>query len=163
LSVLPLNTPVGTNFSLLTYILQNMPSPGTIVVVDDNKSDRGLVQSIFTHLQIPDKALFFSNGKEALDYLTSTNERPFLILSDVEMPLMTGFELQKAMYDNETLRKKAIPFVFFTGAASAERVQNAFEYHAQGFFIKEMDFDKLVQQVKLILDYWKNSQRVDNF
>lgn len=138
-----------------------MLNTGTILIVDDNKSDQGLLHSIL-HLKIPNKVMFFSNGKETLDYLTSSNDHPFLILSDVEMSVMTGFELQKNIYDNETLRKKAIPFIFFTGGTSTERVRNAFEYHAQGFFIKEMEYEKLAEQLKLILEYWNNSKREDS-
>jgi len=140
-----------------------MSAEGPIIIIDDNKSDQGLLKSILDHNKIANKTLFFSNGREALTYLIATTDDPFIILSDFQMPDMNGIQLLKNIYDDEFLRKKTIPFIFFTGAATAETIKDAFFYHAQGFFIKEMEFEKLLKQIKLIIDYWKSNQRETSF
>jgi CheY-like chemotaxis protein len=140
-----------------------MSATGPILIIDDNRSDQGLVKSILDHLKIENKTLFFANGQEALNHFKTMKEDPFLVLCDFEMPVMNGLELLKNIHDNEELHKKAIPFVFFTGAASAETIKKAFLLHGQGFFIKQMEYEKLVDQIKLIIDYWKNAQTESSF
>jgi CheY-like chemotaxis protein len=140
-----------------------MAVTGPILIIEDNKSDQGLLKSILDHLKTENKTVFFSNGIEALNYLKTTKEDPFLILSDFQMPEMNGIELIKTIYNDESLRKKTIPFIFFTGSANDETIKDAFIYHAQGFFIKEMEYEKLLKQIKLILDYWKSNQRESSF
>src|ERR1700752_2177664 len=108
-----------------------MSADGPIIIIDDNKSDQGLLKSILDHHKVANKTLFFSDGKEALTYLLSTADEPFIILSDFQMPDMSGIQLLKNIYENEFLRKKTIPFIFFTGAATSETIKDAFFHNAQ--------------------------------
>jgi CheY-like chemotaxis protein len=139
-----------------------MPVTGPVIIIDDNKSDQGLLKSILQHLKIPNEILFFSDGKEALNYLINTKDLPFLILCDGQMPEMGGIELLQNIHKDDILKKKAIPFVFYTGGASAETIRNAYELNAKGFFIKEMEYEKMEQQLKMIIEYWKKSLREDS-
>jgi len=57
------------------------------------------------------------------------------------------------------LRKKSIPFIFYSTSAKIHDVDEAFEQMSvQGFFKKHSDFVSSKKQIKLILDYWKESE-----
>ena len=126
-----------------------------IIVIEDDIDDQEVITLVLKSLNIPNKAVFFNNGKEALDFLKNEDVHPFVILSDVNMPVMNGFELRKKISEDEHLRKKSIPFVFYTTAAGADAVSTAYDLTVQGFFIKPNDIESLTQMLKAILEYWK--------
>ena len=95
-------------------------------------------------------------------YLLETADKPFLILSDVNLPVMTGPELKKRINENERLRKKAIPFIFFTTTANAKAVEEAYEMMVQGYFEKESSLKSLKITLKTIVDYWKLCKHPNN-
>ena len=66
---------------------------GPIVVIKDDADDQVLLMEVFAKLNYQNKVLFFFDGQEALDYIDRSDDLPFLILSDINMPKMNGFEL----------------------------------------------------------------------
>jgi len=56
----------------------------------------------------------------------------------------------------EYLRTKAIPFIFLSTSADPKAVYDAFELSVQGFFVKENTYDGIQQQLRQIIDYWRN-------
>lgn len=70
---------------------------------------------------------------------------------------MDGIALRSKIYNNSFLRKKSIPFIFFTGLATQEAVNAAFDLDVQGFYKKEPSFEELKEQLLTICLYWKKS------
>ncbi len=132
-----------------------MFTKGPILSIEDDPDDQFLIKTILTEFGIDNELLFFENGKVALEFLLETPKQPFLILCDVNMPLMNGIELHKAIADNDFLRKKAIPFVFLTTAANASLVNQAYFQSVQGFYQKASTYEGLRKQLQSILDYWQ--------
>lgn len=133
-----------------------MALQGPIISVEDDEDDQHLIELAVQTLQITNSVRFFPNGQEALDYLETTTEKPLLILCDINMPVMNGLELRKRINENEWLRRKSIPFIFLTTAASPEIVQIAYDEAVQGFYKKATSFDGFSEQIRLIVDYWKS-------
>jgi DNA-binding NarL/FixJ family response regulator len=131
-----------------------MQIDGPIVVVDDDEDDHYLMQRVLDRLDVRSGLRFFSEARQALEYLLTTTEKPFIIFCDVNMPGMPGIEFRKSINENDYLRKKSIPFVFFSTAAMPSLVQEAYDLNVHGFFIKEQSMDKLEQCVRVILEYW---------
>lgn len=73
-------------------------------------------------LEVSNKTRFFDNGQEALSYLLTTAEHPFLIFCDINMPELNGIELRNEMNNDEYLKSKSVPFIFLTTAANKEVV-----------------------------------------
>lgn len=133
-----------------------MISPGPILYVDDDEDDQFLLRQALREIGAENPVLCFNDGTEVLTYLEVTEEKPFLILCDLNMPLMSGLELRHRINQNERLRQKAVPFVFFTTAASPEAVQQAYLESVQGFYQKPPQYEQLVNQLRIILAYWRD-------
>jgi CheY-like chemotaxis protein len=132
-----------------------MNKNGDIIVIEDDVDDRDLFDEIFKKLGVTNAIRFFTNGEAALEYLEQPGIEPFLILSDINLPKLNGFELRERVFTNKELSKKCIPYIFFTTAASKEAVANAYAFSAQGFFIKPTSFNQLHDDIRSILEYWK--------
>jgi CheY-like chemotaxis protein len=88
-----------------------------ILVVDDDDAIRNMLK-LTLHLEGYDVDVA-SNGKEALDYLTTASPPPALVLLDLMMPVMDGWEFMAACNLNPKL--KTIPIVILTAAISEGR------------------------------------------
>ena len=128
---------------------------GPIVIIDDDEEDCELTRRGLHEVGIKNKVVIFGSGIDALRYLETTEDKPFLILSDIEMPEMTGLELRRKINSSEYLRKKSIPFIFRSSSASREEVEEAFRLNVQGFFTKPEKFAHVVEDLEHITWYWK--------
>jgi CheY-like chemotaxis protein len=132
-----------------------MNKTGPIVIIEDNKGDQRLLEEIFKNLDFGNVLLFFTNGLEALEYLNKTDQTPFLIISDINMPHISGFELRSKIHENAALSLKCVPFLFFSTGADKKSVSDAYGMSVQGFFRKPMDVNDLERTMKKIVEYWK--------
>ena len=140
-----------------------MNKKGPVLIIDDDEDDRELIGEVFKKLGYENEIKYFPDGKKALDYLLSASELSFLILSDINMPIMGGLELKENIDSNHTLRQRNIPFVFFTTATTTKAITEAFAHTDQGFFIKPSTFSGLEISVKKILDYWSDCVTPNNY
>jgi|SRR5688572_11015856 len=127
-----------------------------IVIVEDDADDQYFIKSICDKLGVTSELLFFDNGKDALDYLKATNRKTFLILCDINMPIMNGLELRRQIQMDEKLRRKSIPFIFLSTAARPKEVEEAYDLTVQGFFVKASQLKDMEMDLELILKYWQN-------
>lgn len=134
-----------------------MPLTGPIIYIEDDIDDQYLVNQIIEEMKIPNRLVFFSNGLEALRWFETAQEQPFLILCDINMPMMNGLELRRQLMQNESLRQKTIPFVFLTTAVTSRSLQAAYDEMAHGYFKKGSTYKELQFNLKCIIAYWKHS------
>jgi len=132
-----------------------MPNTGPIVLVDDDEEDQLFFKEALARLDIKNELVICRNGIEALNYLNVTSQQPFLILCDINMPKMNGLQLRAEIIQSDYLRKKSIPFVFHSTAATERDVNKAYDLTVQGYFQKTSSFEKLVTLVKMLTDYWR--------
>ncbi len=95
-----------------------MNKTGPIIIIEDDIDDQELLTEIFKKLNYVNKIVFYKDGNEALEFLNKTDVQPFLILSDINMPKINGFELRNKVFTNEQLQTKCIPYLFFTTSAT---------------------------------------------
>jgi CheY-like chemotaxis protein len=129
-----------------------------IVIVDDDEDDHYFFRSFCKKSGITAELKFFFDGASALNYLKNTNEKTFIILCDINMPLMGGLNLRRLINSDERLRKQSIPFVFYSTAASPSQVREAYDLTVQGFFIKAQSLEESEYTLKLIFEYWAKSK-----
>lgn len=132
-----------------------MKKLGPIIIVEDDLDDQQLLAETFKVLNYKREVIFFTDGFEALKFIERSDKAPFLILSDVNMPRMNGFELKNAIHRSVKLNVRIIPFLFFTTGAQKEAVEAAYASSAQGFFIKPSNMVQLQNIIRKIVDYWE--------
>ncbi len=136
-----------------------MAKNGPIVLIDDDPDDQEMISRIISRLNVPNPVRKFFDGEEAMTYLLNSNEVPHLILCDINMPLMNGFELKKNIDANESLRDKKIPFIYLTTTANPDHILQAYKLAVQGFFVKGQSYDELKETIKQIIAYWQRSEQ----
>jgi CheY-like chemotaxis protein len=132
-----------------------MPKNGPIIIIEDDADDQELLNEIFKELEVPNFVKFFNSCLLALEYLLTTIEKPFLIISDINLPAMTGLEMCQKIMENELVRVKSIPFIFLTTSNDRQTITQAYEIPVQGFFVKPSSINELKEMVRMIVDYWK--------
>ncbi len=132
-----------------------MAKAGPIVLIEDDSDDREVFQEILKELNVTNKIICFSKCDEAFHYLETTTDQPFLIFSDVNLPMQNGIEFKRQLDSNEQLRKKSIPFIFYSTSVAQKLVNEAFtKMTVQGFFQKANSYEEIKANIRLILDYW---------
>lgn len=135
---------------------------GPILLVEDDVDDQEIIIEALQTLGVQNEVKTFDNGQKALDFLKIMDKQPFLIISDVNLPVMNGLQLKYEIQNNEYLRTKSIPFIFLSTSGDKKAVEEAFNLQVQGFFVKEISYEGINRQIKGIIDYWK-SCRHPNF
>src|SRR6478752_1110473 len=132
-----------------------MNKTGPIVIIEDDIDDRDILTDIFRELNYDNKLIFFSDSVQALAYLTETDIEPFIVFSDINMPKLNGMELREKIHNNEDLRMKCTPYLFFSTSSEQQHVIDAYSKSVQGFFVKPHSFPELKRTLTIIIDYWK--------
>lgn len=135
-----------------------MNKKGAIIIIEDDADDQELFSEVFEELNYKNDIIFFNDGQEALAYLISNTIEPFIVFSDINMPKLNGMELRKQIHENESLRLKTIPYLFFTTSAAQEAVIEAYSKSIQGFFVKPSSFAGLKSTMKTIVEYWQKCE-----
>jgi len=136
---------------------------GPIICIDDDTDDEVLLTPILNEIAPLSPVIFFSSAQRALDYLKTTKDRPFLIISEVSLQEMSGIELRQLIEEDSALRKRAIPFIFFTHPVYKHLVEEAYELTIQGFFEKQQSQQAMRSQLQAIVDYWSNCLHPNRF
>jgi len=132
-----------------------MNKKGPVIVIEDDKDDKEIFEEVFKRLGYPNRLLFFLDGQSALNYLNTTQEIPFLILSDINMPKLDGFALRQKIKTDAALELKCIPYLFFTTASNQQAVIDAYSMSVQGFFIKPSNINDIEKTISAIMEYWR--------
>lgn len=74
------------------------------------------------------------------------------------MPKLNGAQLREQIHENEDLRIKCIPYLFFTTTAEQKAVIDAYSKSIQGFFVKPGSYVKLKRTLKIIVEYWQECE-----
>lgn len=117
----------------------------TILIVDDSRSILNMVEGVLTRNGFQTESAL--NGKGALDVLAMV--QPDLILSDINMPEMDGFELCKAVKRDPRLA--SIPFVVMSTNADSVHMNRMIQYGAAAYLVKPFNLDQLVVLIEKIL------------
>lgn len=137
----------------------------TILVVEDNPEEVFLLQKALKQTGMEIVTHFASDGEEAIDYLSGTDQfrdrftypEPDLLLMDLKMPRKGGFELLEWF---RNLQEGAlIPVVVLTSSTNEADVQRAYSLGANSYFLKPTSFNEFRETVKAICQYWLRARR----
>ncbi|GAB3503613.1 hypothetical protein GCM10027341_33020 [Spirosoma knui] len=136
---------------------------GPIIFIDDDQDDQLMFKPLLERLAPNNQVIFFNNGQQAIDYLRTSKEPAFIIISEVSMQVMNGLELRREIEADPELKRKAVPFIFFTHPVYKQMVEEAYELTIQGFFEKQSSIEQMKNQLEAIVNYWKSSLHPNRF
>lgn len=126
-----------------------------VIIIEDDIDDQEILIEVFKRLGYKNELCFFGDGQAALDYLNKTEVIPFLILSDINLPKLNGFDLRQKIREDAKLELRCIPYLFFTTASNQQAVIDAYSMSVQGFFIKQSKISEIEKTITVIMEYWK--------
>jgi len=112
----------------------------SIMIIDDNPDDIEITRIVLEDIGRTEKVETATRGEEALKYLKSGVTLPAVILLDLKMPGMSGFDVLREIRADEKL--KPIPVIVVTSSSLESDRQAARAGGANGFLFKEVDIDR---------------------
>jgi len=134
--------------------------PLVILLVEDNPDHTELVMRSLEGHRVANNIFHVADGEKALDYLFRRGEfedskkspSPDIILLDLRLPKIDGLEVLKEIKSNEALRR--IPVVILTTSEAEKDLAAAYDYHANSYLVKPVDFDKFSNLMDDLGFYW---------
>lgn len=137
-----------------------MPDQALFLLVEDDANDASLLQRAFHKSNILNPLHRVSTAEEAMAYLSGTGPYknraefplPSLVLLDLKMPGVSGFEVLKWIRQHPTLRDMRV--VVLSGSEDMRDVDAAYKMGANSFLIKPADFERFVEISQALSGYW---------
>ena len=142
-----------------------MPERSVILLAEDLEDDILLIRRAFAAARVAIPLHVVRDGEEVLAYLSglgkysSRDEFPLpdLILLDLKMPNMDGFEVLRWIRHEPTL--SSLRVVILTSSNRLQDINAAYQLGANSFLVKTMGFDQFVETVKATMHYWLRLDR----
>ena len=124
-----------------------------IFMIEDNEDHallirRGIEDSDCSVTHYPDGPV----AVKACAEIQTQDKRPDLILLDLKLPGMDGFEVLKNLKQIKWFQQ--VPVVMLTTSCRREEIEKAYQLGAGGFVVKSEDFSELIAKLKRVKEYW---------
>jgi two-component system response regulator len=132
-----------------------------ILLVEDSVTDAELAIRELKKHNMANNLVHVKNGEEALDFMFCTGKyniirnienRPKVVLLDIQMPKINGIEvLQRIKADPRT---RSVPVVILTSSKEHPDIQKCYELGANSYIVKPMNFESFAEAIKNLGFYW---------
>ncbi len=137
-----------------------MRNGSPLMIVEDNETDIMCMKRAFAKNGVSKPIVTASNGEEALAYLNGETDlennsgirTPNLILLDLNMPIMNGFEFLAVIKADERLR--SIPVIVLTSSTSKVDMNDSYKNCVAGYIEKPLDPEEYSEIIKILDQYW---------
>jgi two-component system response regulator len=131
-----------------------------ILLVEDNPRDAELAVRALKKGNLANRLFVVEDGAEALDFIFGRGQHaqrdvthsPKVILLDLKLPKVNGFEVLRAIKADE--RTRAIPVVIVTSSGEDPDIQAAYELGANSYVVKPVEFDAFQEVMSQMGLYW---------
>ena len=128
-----------------------------ILLVEDDQVDVMTVMRALKEIKVTNPVVNMENGEEALKYLRDPDSaKPCIILLDLNMPIMNGFEFLQVVKHDAQLKR--IPVVVLTTSEEQQDKVNSFDLGVAGYMAKPVDYRRFVEVMRSIDAYWTISE-----
>jgi two-component system, chemotaxis family, response regulator Rcp1 len=131
--------------------------PIELLLVEDSEPDVRLTIEALREAKVKNRLWVVEDGVEALAFLRREGghadaPRPDLILLDLNLPRKDGRQVLKEIKSDDSLKR--IPVVVLTTSKNEEDVLRAYDLHANCYITKPVDFNRFMEVVKSIENFW---------
>jgi CheY-like chemotaxis protein len=131
-----------------------------ILLVEDNPMDVALTKNAFKEAHLSNEIHVAGSAEEALGYIKGERDYsdrmiyplPDIILLDLKMPGLGGFEFLKVIKSTPLLKR--IPVIILTSSRQEEDIERSYDYGANSYLVKPIEFDGFQKVVAEVSDYW---------
>jgi two-component system response regulator len=130
-----------------------------ILLVEDNPNDEMLALHAFKRQKIVNDVQVVRDGAEALEYIfctgayaQRTSENPKLILLDLKLPLVDGFEVLRRIRSDP--RTHMVPVVMLTSSSEQRDIIETYELGVNSYIVKPVDFEQFNEVARHLGYYW---------
>lgn len=131
-----------------------MRSAHCIFAADDDEDDLMLLQAALQEAGADCRLQTFGDGEELLHHLNSADQVPALVLLDLNMPVMNGFQTLQKIRQSE--RYQALPVIIITTSSDQRDVVRSYELGANTFLTKPANYRKFTEMMRLMSMFWLN-------
>ena len=124
----------------------------TILLVEDDEVDVKALKWAFEKLKVANPLVIARDGVEALELMASL-PRPYLVITDINMPRMNGIELLRKIRQSVDYRD-SIVFVLTTSNDEQDKI-DAYDLNVAGYMLKTDMGTSFTRAISLIDNYWK--------
>ena len=128
-----------------------------VLLVEDDPADVLLIEEAFADNKVRNRLHVVSDGVEAIEFLRKRDAHaqaptPDLVLLDLNLPRKDGREVLAEIKADEDLRQ--IPVVVLTTSKAEEDVLRSYKLHANAYVTKPVDFDRFIEVVRQIDEFF---------
>ena len=126
-----------------------------ILLIEDNALDADLIRHALLKVEAGAALRIVRDGEEALETIQRWDEGlpvPVVILLDLQLPRMNGFEVLRTLKTHP--RYRILPVVVLTSSSNLEDMQTAYKLGANSYILKPTDYDLLTHAISLTHRYW---------
>jgi CheY-like chemotaxis protein len=143
-----------------------MPGRIKLLIAEDSQIDAFLFQRAIEQTGVAFAARFVTDGQDVLDYLGGTEEFadrnknpiPALIILDLKMPRLTGFDVLKCL--KSMPEHRTTPVIILSGSDEPSDVDLAYSLGANTYLVKPTLTDQLAELVRALDEYWRRFAKV---
>ncbi len=137
--------------------------PIEVLLVEDDPGDVLMTREAFEDNKVKNSLHVVTNGVDAMAFLRKEGEHaqaptPDLVLLDLNLPRMDGREVLAAVKDDPELRR--IPVVVLTTSEAEEDVLRSYSLHANAYVTKPVDFERFIDVVRQIDEFFVSVVRL---
>ena len=134
-----------------------------ILLVDDSPDDILIAKRAFAKSNMHNKIFVTYNGEEAIQFLQKKEKfkdmpTTSLVILDLKMPKVNGFEVLKIIKNDENL--KSVPIIVLTSSSRPEDIERAYKLGCNSFIVKPINFEDFVEAVQEIKHYWLSLSKI---
>ncbi len=131
--------------------------PIEILLVEDNPGDVRLTREALHDAKVRNNMMVASDGVQALAYLRQEGQhagatRPDLILLDLNLPRINGFEVLDAIKEDADLKR--IPVIILTTSQAEQDIIRSYDLYANAYVTKPVDLEQFIRVIKAIEGFW---------
>jgi CheY-like chemotaxis protein len=134
-----------------------------ILLVEDDPDDILITKRAFKESSTISTLYIVRNGVDAIKFVFKKDEyrdapTPSIILLDINMPKMDGFQVLKELKANKMTRK--IPVIMLTTSSRDNDVEKAYKNGCNNYIQKPVSYEKFIKTLHELQDYWLNKSKI---